>query len=125
MSEKSDVSYLKKEINELRKTIIDLQETVNELSQKVDTDQANRPATTDSGRYNVFGNQASPIQRDISWERLVKLLIKAGIGLTADELANKWGRSRSRTSEVLNKLVEEGYLIKFRDGRRIKFRAHE
>ncbi len=125
MSEKSDVSRIKKEINELRKTIIDLRETVNELTQKVEGGQNNRPDTTESGRYNVFGNQTSAIQRDVSWERLVNLLVKAGIGLTAEELANKWGRSRSRTSEVLNKLVEEGYLIKYRDGRRIKFRAHE
>ena len=41
------------------------------------------------------------------------------------ELAKLWGKSRSRTSEVLNRLVGEGHVVKYRDGREIKFRPPE
>ena len=62
---------------------------------------------------------------DMSWEKLLALLKSSRSAMTAAELADRWGRSRSRTSEVLNKLVEEGQLVKFRDGRRIRFRTTE
>ncbi|MGY5858452.1 MAG: helix-turn-helix domain-containing protein, partial [Candidatus Thorarchaeota archaeon] len=62
---------------------------------------------------------------DASWDRLVNLMHNEDSGLTAAELAEKWGKSRSRTSEVLNKLAENGQIIKYRDGRMIRFRSAE
>ncbi len=71
--------------------------------------------------YSVSDDVRSCLDQDVSWARLMGLLEHSNRGLTTTELAEKWGKSRSRTSEVLNRLVEEGHLIKFRDGRRVKF----
>jgi hypothetical protein len=119
----SEVFQLKEEIRELSKTVLMLKQTVNQLSAKIQTTPDRIQVSSESGQYNVFANQASIIEYDVSWQRLVTLLQDANAGLTATELATRWGKSRSRTSEVLNKLVGDGHLVKFRDGRRIRFRA--
>jgi len=117
MSESREVEDLKREIIELRRTVQTLRETVNELTQRLEGSQTH-PVKTESGIYSISANLDSCLQ-DASWGRLLNLLQKADSGLTAAELAKRWGKSRSRTSEVLNKLVEEGRLVKYRDGREI------
>jgi Fic family protein len=122
LSKDTDVGELKDEIRELKKTVMMLKETVNQLRTKIEEPRSQTISHTRGAQYDVFANQASCIDSDASWQRLVKLLQHANSGLTATELATRWGKSRSRTSEVLNKLVEDGHIVKFRDGRRIKFR---
>ena len=77
------------------------------------------------GGYEVLPNQEICIEGALSWARLMKHLQDADRGLTATEAASKWGRSRSRTSEVLNRLASKGHVVKYRDGRKIRFRFLE
>jgi len=124
LAQEKDLKKLQKEVRELKKTVYTLKDTIVELtSNRKERSDAGSPY--DSGQYNIFTAGSSILEGDISWNRLVNLLREADIGLTASELAEKWGRSRSRTSEVLNKLVDEGHLVKFRDGRLIRFRTVE
>jgi predicted transcriptional regulator len=124
MTEEKELKELRKEVRELRKTVYTLKDTIVELTSKI-KDSSELGSPYDSGQYNVFGAGSSIPEGDISWNRLVNLLHDDDMGLTATELAEKWGRSRSRTSEVLNKLVDEGHLVKVRDGRSIRFRTVE
>ncbi|MFX1605144.1 MAG: MarR family transcriptional regulator [Promethearchaeota archaeon] len=124
MKEDNKLEDLRAEVQELKQTVYTLKDTIVELTSRLkQTPDAGSPY--DSGQYNVFGKQESILEGDISWNRLVNLLQEEHLGLTATELAEKWGRSRSRTSEVLNKLVDEGHLVKVRDGRQIRFRTAE
>ncbi|MFW9890944.1 MAG: MarR family transcriptional regulator [Candidatus Thorarchaeota archaeon] len=124
MADEKELRELRKEVQELRHTVYTLKDTIIELTSRI-KDRTDAGSPFDSGQYNVFGTRSSVLEGDVSWNRLVNLLHEEDMGLTATELAEKWGRSRSRTSEVLNKLVEEGHLVKFRDGRSIRFRAAE
>ena len=121
MAQEKELKKLQKEVRELKKTVYTLKDTIVELKGRI-IERSDVGSPYDSGQYNVFTAGSSILEGDISWNRLVNLLREADIGLTATELAEKWGRSRSRTSEVLNKLVDEGHLVKFRDGRLIRFR---
>ncbi|MFW9834240.1 MAG: MarR family transcriptional regulator [Candidatus Thorarchaeota archaeon] len=122
MTEDKELKELRKEVHELKETVYTLKDTVVELTSRMKhTTEAGSPY--DSGQYNVFGSQGNCLEGDLSWSRLVNFLNEEDLGLTATELAEKWGRSRSRTSEVLNKLVDEGHLVKIRDGRQIRFRT--
>ncbi|MHA1951318.1 MAG: helix-turn-helix domain-containing protein [Candidatus Thorarchaeota archaeon] len=124
MSDEKELRKLRKEVHELKQTVYTLKDNIVELTSRLkQSEDAGSPY--DSGQYNVFRAGSSVIEGDISWNKLVNLLHDADIGLTATELAEKWGRSRSRTSEVLNKLVDEGHLLKVRDGRLIRFRTAE
>lgn len=123
MSKNSEVGQLKQEIKDLRKRVTKLGETVDQLSTRIRESGSQTVKPAGDAQYNVFANQPSCIDYDASWQRLVILLQSETTGLTATELATRWGKSRSRTSEVLNKLVEDGHIVKFRDGRRIKFRT--
>ncbi|UCE10199.1 MAG: helix-turn-helix transcriptional regulator [Candidatus Thorarchaeota archaeon] len=125
MSRNSELDLLKNEIEELRETVTVLKQTVEDLTSRLHPAQPVAGQTRARGQYDIFSEGESGIERDVSWNRLVNLLQESEEGLTATELAGLWGKSRSRTSEVLNKLVEEGYLVKFRDGREIKFAASE
>jgi len=125
VSRNYEIVGLRKEIKELRKTVMMLHETMNELASKLKQTPPGKTMPTDANQYNVFANQESCIARDVAWERLVDLIQRTDSGFTAAELARQWGKSRSRTSEVLNQLVEEGRLAKFRDGRSIRFRPVE
>jgi Fic family protein len=119
------MDLLKNELKELRDTVNVLKQTVEDLTSQLHPAQSiTRPARP-RGQYDIFSEGESGIERDVSWNRLVNLLQESEEGLTATELADLWGKSRSRTSEVLNKLVEEGHLVKYRDGRRIKFATSE
>ena len=120
MAEDKELKELRKEVHELRETVYTLKDTIVELTSRL-KHTADMRSPYDSGQYNVFSG--SSLESDVSWSRLVNLLSEEDLGLTATELAEKWGRSRSRTSEVLNKLVDEGHLVKFRDGRQIRFRT--
>ncbi len=120
---KPNIDDLMDEIKELTQTVLELRETVNNLSSRITETKNQRKPQAEPVSYKILYDQGSMIEGDASWARLVGLLQGKHTGLTASELANKWGKSRSRTSEVLNRLVEEGQLIKYRDGRRIKFRA--
>ncbi|MFW9803800.1 MAG: helix-turn-helix domain-containing protein [Candidatus Thorarchaeota archaeon] len=122
---KPSIDDLMDEIKELTQTVMDLRETVDVLSSRITETKNRRTTKVEMGSYKVVQDQGSVIEGDVSWTRLVGLLRGKASGLTASELANKWGKSRSRTSEVLNRLVEEGQLIKYRDGRSIKFRARQ
>ncbi len=123
MSREEDIKGLKREVVDLRKTVGYLKNEIERLTEEI------RNATVVEGsalgQYNVFPNRENCLEGDVSWERLVNLLQKTDSGLTASELAERWGKSRSRTSEVLNKLAEDGRLVKYRDGRKIKFMASE
>ena len=124
MAQEKELKKLKKEVRELKKTVYTLKDTVVELTSRIQKG-SDAGSPYDSGQYNIFGAGSRVREGDISWNRLVNLLREADTGLTAAELAEKWGKSRSRTSEVLNKLVDEGHLVKFRDGRLIRFRTVE
>ena len=119
------IDDLMDEIKALTQTVMNLRETVDVLSSKIAETKNRRTTQVEMGSYKVVQDQGSVIEGDASWSRLVGLLDGKASGLTASELANKWGKSRSRTSEVLNRLVEEGQLIKYRDGRSIKFLAKQ
>ncbi|OLS27241.1 MAG: hypothetical protein ThorAB25_20410 [Candidatus Thorarchaeota archaeon AB_25] len=124
MTEDKELKELREEVHELKQTVYTLKDTIVELTSRLkQTPDAGSPY--DSGQYNVFNNRGNCLEGDISWNRLVNLLQEERLGLTATELAERWGRSRSRTSEVLNKLVDEGHLVKIRDGRQIRFRTAE
>ncbi|MGV9103367.1 MAG: helix-turn-helix domain-containing protein [Candidatus Thorarchaeota archaeon] len=120
MNSEEEMKRLRRKIEQLNQTVSNLEQTIGELKSKVDR---NLPAEQkgQEGQYNVFANQQSVIEGDLSWERLIGLLEDTEKGLTAQQLAKKWGRSRSRTSEVLNTLVDEGRLVKMRDGRHMRF----
>jgi Fic family protein len=123
LKETNEIDGLKKEVVDLRKTVGYLRSEIERL-----TEEIRKSTIVDSsalGQYSVFQNRENSLEGDASWERLVNLLQNTGQGLTASELADRWGKSRSRTSEVLNKLAEEGRLAKFRDGRSVKFRASD
>jgi sugar-specific transcriptional regulator TrmB len=124
VSDRKELKELREEVHELRETVYTLKDTIVELTSKLKK-TANVESPYDSGQYNVFSNRGNFLEGDLSWNRLVNLLHEEYLGLTATELAEKWGRSRSRTSEVLNKLVDEGHLVKIRDGRQIRFRTAE
>lgn len=124
MKEDKELKELREEVHELKQTVYTLKDTVVELTSRL-KQTADAGSPYDSGQYNVFSNRGNCLEGDISWNRLVNLLQEERLGLTATELAEKWGKSRSRTSEVLNKLVDEGHLVKIRDGRQIRFRTAE
>ena len=123
MDENQDIEELRKEVTELRKTVYSLKDTIIELTNQIETGNTESPF--EGGQYSVFPDRSNVLEGDASWDRLVNLMHNEDSGLTAAELAEKWGKSRSRTSEVLNKLAENGQIIKYRDGRMIRFRSAE
>jgi len=122
LTENKELKELRKEVHELKQTVYTLKDTIVELTTRL-KNPSDAGSPFDSGQYNVFSDPGNCLEGDVSWSRLVNLLNEEDLGLTATELAEKWGKSRSRTSEVLNKLVGDGHLIKFRDGRQIRFRT--
>jgi len=123
MSDKKGIEALRDEVKELKKTVYSLKDTIIEITNQIEVGSSESPF--EGGQYNIFPNRSNCLDGDASWDRLVNLLRNEDSGLTAAELAEKWGKSRSRTSEVLNKLAEEGQIIKYRDGRMIRFRSTE
>jgi polyhydroxyalkanoate synthesis regulator phasin len=124
LTDNKALKELREEVHELKQTVYTLKDTIVELTSRL-KGTADAGSPYDSGQYNVFSGRGNYLEGDLSWNRLVNLLHEEDLGLTATELAEKWGRSRSRTSEVLNKLVDEGHLAKIRDGRQIRFRTAE
>ena len=122
MDRDKEIERLKNEILDLRETVSTLTNLVNRLTSTIETQPKENKTKTIQEGYRIFDKSSSSLEHDVSWTRLVNLLHKSSSGLSATELSEKWGKSRTRTSEVLNKLVEEGYLTKYRDGREIKFR---
>ncbi|MHA2432137.1 MAG: helix-turn-helix domain-containing protein [Candidatus Thorarchaeota archaeon] len=120
---KPKMDELMYEIKELRETVLELQKTVRQMNARLEGAGPKRTKPTEVGDYMLLSDQGDVIEGDASWARLVSLLREADQGLTAAELATMWGRSRSRTSEVLNLLVQDGQLVKYRDGRLIRFRT--
>ncbi len=123
MEKNQEIEALRKEVKELRKTVYSLKDTIIELTNQIETVSSESPL--EGGQYAIFPNKSNCLDGDASWDRLVNLLHSEDNGLTATELSEKWGKSRSRTSEVLNKLAENGQIIKYRDGRMIRFRSAE
>jgi len=121
MEKNQEIEALRKEVKELKKTVYSLKDTIIELTNQIETVSSESPL--EGGQYSMFPNKSNCLDGDVSWDRLVNLLHSEDSGLTATELAEKWGKSRSRTSEVLNKLAENGQIIKYRDGRLIRFRS--
>jgi DNA-binding transcriptional ArsR family regulator len=124
MQENNEIKALKNEVQELRSTIMNLKKKVTELSIKLEEPIKQKPSNVENQGYQIFSKDGL-MDYDLSWERLVRLLQNCDYGLTTEELAERWGKSRSRTSEVLNKLVDEGVLVKYRDGRNVIFRTVE
>lgn len=123
MSKNQDFESLKKEVRELRKTVYMLKDTIIELTNQLESSSTNSPY--EGGQYTMFPDRENCLEGDISWNRLLNVLQDADKGLTTSELAERWGKSRSRTSEVLNKLAGDGHIVKYRDGRLIRFRLAE
>ncbi len=122
MEKDTELVKLRKEIKILRDTVSNLTKTIDDLKTKVVNDEPN--VSDKAGNdYRIFQDSESCLSQDASWIRLMNLLQNTNSGLSAAEAAIKWGKSRSRTSEVLNKLADEGHLVKYRDGREIKFRT--
>lgn len=121
MGEDKEIEELRKEVTELRKTVYSLKDTIIELTNHIEGSET----PFEGAQYSVFSDKSNCLEGDASWDRLVNLMHNEDRGLTAAELAEKWGKSRSRTSEVLNKLAENGQIIKYRDGRMIRFRSAE
>jgi DNA-binding MarR family transcriptional regulator len=123
VSNDNDFESLKKEVRELKQTVYSLKNTIIELTNQLESSGVNVPL--ENGQYSIFDNKSNTLEGDVSWNRLLNLLSNADRGLTTTELARRWGKSRTRTSEVLNKLAEDGQIFKYRDGRRIRFRSSE
>ncbi|MFW9909554.1 MAG: winged helix-turn-helix domain-containing protein [Candidatus Thorarchaeota archaeon] len=121
MEKEQELEKLRREIRVLRDTVYDLTKTIDDLKSQVATKSSIQVQDIES-EYRIFAED-SALSQDASWIRLMSLLQRTGSGLTATEAAEQWGKSRSRTSEVLNKLVEHGKLVKYRDGREVKFRT--
>ncbi|MFW9919974.1 MAG: MarR family transcriptional regulator [Candidatus Thorarchaeota archaeon] len=119
MNKDAEIEKLRKEIRTLRDTVSDLTRTIDDLKTTVSSEKTEEGNDT----YKIFTNSENCLDYDASWLRLMGMLERTDDGLSAAEAAKKWGKSRSRTSEVLNKLADEGHLVKYRDGREIKFRA--
>jgi hypothetical protein len=119
------VDELKDEIRELRETVLSLRKTVGELTVQLEQGKQAQSKPKQEAVYKVLSNQTMCIEGDLSWARLLGHLQDADQGLTATEAASRWGRSRSRTSEVLNKLASKGHVVKYRDGRKIRFTSPE
>ncbi len=109
---------LKREIEELRRTIQVLQKQITGLTTASQTEMIPE-ASVAAAEYEIIPEA----EEDASWTRLIGILKAKPQGLTAKELATLWGKSRSRTSEVLNLLAARGRIIKYRDGRNIRFRT--
>lgn len=118
MPKDARIAELEQEVEALRMTVQRLQNQIRQL-----TGQEIQETAIESPHYEILPESGRYFEQDASWSRLIGLLKTRDEGLTAKELADLWGKSRSRTSEVLNRLVEKGQLIKYRDGRNIKFRA--
>ena len=123
MQKDDEIKALRSEVSELRSTIANLNKIVTEISSKLDYPIKQKPRISENHGYQIFSQDS--LDRDLSWNRLIRLLQTDDYGLTTEELAERWGKSRSRTSEVLNKLVDEGVLVKYRDGRNVRFRTVE
>ncbi|RDE14985.1 MAG: hypothetical protein C4K48_05160 [Candidatus Thorarchaeota archaeon] len=123
MSNNHDFEVLEKEVRELKKTVYSLKNTVIELTNQLELSAGASPY--EGGQYNIFTNRSNTLEGDVSWNRLLTLLSHAERGLTTTELAKRWGKSRTRTSEVLNMLADDGHIVKYRDGRMIRFRSAE
>ncbi len=123
MEKDAELENLRREIRVLRDNVSSLTRTIVDLKTTVTKDTATKKNLDTRSDYRIFQDSESCLSHDASWIRLMNLLQDTGSGLTAAEAAVRWGKSRSRTSEVLNKLVGEGHLVKYRDGREIKFRT--
>ena len=123
MSSNDDFKALEKEVRELKKTVYSLKNTVIELTNQLELTAGASPY--EGGQYSIFTNRSNTLEGDVSWNRLLTLLSNAEQGLTTTELAKRWGKSRTRTSEVLNMLADDGHIVKYRDGRLIRFRSAE
>ena len=119
MGKADEIQSLKNEVQELRSTIAKLERVVVELTAKLEGPPDQKVIASKNQGYQIFSQDT--FERDVSWDRLIHHLQNYDYGLTTEELAERWGKSRSRTSEVLNKLVDEGVLVKYRDGRNIRF----
>jgi hypothetical protein len=123
VSNNDEFKELEREVRELKKTVYSLKNTVIQLTYQLELTGGASPY--EGGQYSIFTNGSNTLEGDVSWNRLLTLLNNAGQGLTTTELAKRWGKSRTRTSEVLNKLADDGQIVKFRDGRSIRFRSAE
>lgn len=125
MEKDEELEKLRYEIKTLKDTVSTLTKTIDDLKTTVSGEEHPISGENQRNDYRIFQDSESCLSQDASWIRLMNLLQDTGSGLTAAEAAIRWGKSRSRTSEVLNKLVDEGHLVKYRDGRQIKFRTLE
>ncbi|MEM2142381.1 MAG: helix-turn-helix domain-containing protein [Candidatus Thorarchaeota archaeon] len=123
MSEESENSRLRSEIAELRMTVQSLRKMVTELNERLAQTSPPSSIGAYAERYSVAKDARESLFQDASWSKLINILRDASDGMTAAELARQWGKSRSRTSEVLNRMAKDGQVVKYRDGREIKFRV--
>jgi superoxide dismutase len=118
-----EIKQLRNEVSDLKETVSGLAHLVNKLTSTMKTEIPESKSQVVRRGYQIFGESESALNHDVSWTRLVNLLQDSNSGLTAKQLSERWGKSRTRTSEVLNILVDDGHLVKYRDGREIKFRS--
>ncbi|MHA1882601.1 MAG: hypothetical protein ACTSUO_06110 [Candidatus Thorarchaeota archaeon] len=122
MDKDKELRQLRNEVSDLKETVSTLSQLVNKLTSTMNTENSESKLQVVRSGYQIFGESESALDHDVSWTRLVNLLQDSSSGLTARQLSEQWGKSRTRTSEVLNILVDDGHLVKYRDGREIKFR---
>lgn len=122
MEKNKELKQLRNEVSDLKETVSTLTHLVNKLTSTMKTEIPESKSQVVRSGYQIFSEFQSALDHDVSWTRLVNLLQDSSSGLTAKQLSERWGKSRTRTSEVLNILVDDGHLVKYRDGREIKFR---
>ncbi len=125
-----ELESIKEEIKLLRGIVESLTARIDRLTELLETN-INSPAVLNNdaskfGTFNINQTVSRYNFQNFLYNEMLNIVSKAdtsGTGVTAEEVAKIWGRSRSRTSEMLNQLVRKGLLIKYQDGRSIKFKT--
>ena len=90
MQKDSEIQSLRNEVRELQRKIASLKKTVDELNEKIEKPIDQKPSSIDSRSYQIFTQDS--LDRDLSWNRLIRLVQNYDYGLTTEELAERWGK---------------------------------
>ena len=124
-----DIESIREELKLLRKVVESLNKKVEELTQIIESNMIQKVSNTEKtsfGTFNINQTVSRYNFQNYLYSEMLNIISEAdisGSGVTAEEFAKIWGRSRSRASEMLNQLVRKGLLVKYQDGRSIKFKA--
>jgi len=104
------IEYIKK----LEERINELSKKVDEISEKVSEEELFRGPLLKGGRV---------INLEVTKREILKLLESSDEPLSAADISEKLGISRSHSSALLNELFREGKVNKIRFGKIIKFQV--